>query len=526
MVRWRDVGVVVAVALLLRIVQLGASELWFDEAYSGLSTFADPREMLGWVHAEIAPPLYYLLLHGWAGLIGHGGAALRAFSVGAGVLTAALACLIAQRASRAAGLAAGLVVALSPIHVYHSQEARMFALLLLFLTAALGCFLRAMDEEAQGGIRWWIGYALFAAAAVWTHYVALFFLAAVPLVALEGGWRGLRGALLASAGAGLLCLPLLPWMLAQSQLPAFAFVGHASRAVSSSLAVLRSLEIFTPGALYPADYPFRFGAPLWRPATFALLCAALVPGILVAGRSRLGSAPRLARAALVFTVGPLVLMALASLLHPFYVLARHDLVALPGFALLAGVGIAALPRVARFVILGAALILSLTSLAPHYERAGDYTSLSRAVAAELAPRLHANDVIVYTGFTLPVVRYRLLLHGIDPPYRTLPESTARHPRWVDIGAMASRETHRAEVERVAQEAADGAREAGGRVWLIIDPRAPYVKEIFKAFEAEGLRQSRRIALPSGPPGPGHFSFTAIAFGEELVGGVDSSLDLP
>ncbi len=526
MVRWMDVGVVTAVALLLRIARLGASELWFDEAYSGLLTFADLRELLGWVRAEIAPPLYYLLLHGWAWLFGHGEAALRALSAGAGVLTAALVCLIGQRASRAAGLGAGLAVALSPIHVYHSQEARMFALLLLFLVAALGCFLRAMDEEVRGEIRCWIGYALFAAAAVWTHYVALFFLAAVPLVALEGGWRCLRGALLASVAAGLLCLPLLPWVLTQSQLPATAFLGHASRAVSSSLAVPRSLEIFTPGALYPGDYPLRFGAPLWRPATFALLCAALLPGLLVAGRSRLGTAPRLARAALVLMVGPLVLMALASLFRPFYILARHDLVALPGFALLAGVGVAALPRVARLVILGAALILALTSLAPHYERAGDYTSLSRAVAGELAPGVRKEDVIVYTGFTLPVVRYPLLLHGIDPPYRTLPESSARHPRWVDIRAMASRETHRAEAGRVVREAADGAREAGGRVWLIVDPRAPYVEETVEAFGSEGLRVFRRIGLPSGPPGPGHLSFSAIAFGEGLVEPVESSLDLP
>jgi hypothetical protein len=527
--RWIELGIVIAVALLLRVTRLGAAELWFDEACSGLLTFSDPGELLDSVRAEVTPPLYYLALHGWASLIGHGEAALRALSAGAGILTAALACLIAQRASRTAGLAAGLAVALSPIHVYYSQEARMYALLLFFLCAAIGCFLRALDEEGRGEIRWWIGYALSAAAAVWTHYFAIFVLAAVPLLALEGGWRGVRGALLASLAAGLLCLPLLPWVLAQVQLPATGWIGHAYRAIPPSLAVPRTLEIFTPGALYPDYYQFRFGAPLWRPAAFALLLAALLPGLFVAVRSRQAGAPRLARAGAIFTAGPLVLLALASLVRPVYLLARYDLIALPGFALLAGVGIAALPRPARLVIAGAALILGLTSLAPHYERAGDYTSLSRAVAAELAPALRKNDVIVYTGFTLPVVRYPLLRRGADNRYRTLPESTARHPGWVDTRAMASRETHRAEARRVVREEAERAKETGGRVWLIADPRVPRVQQTVDAFGAEGLRAIRLIALPSGPPGPWRVSLSAIAFEDALVeppARVGPTLDLP
>jgi 4-amino-4-deoxy-L-arabinose transferase-like glycosyltransferase len=511
MLRWIDVGVVIAVALLLRIPRLGASELWFDEAYSGLLTFSDPRELLGWVRAEVTPPLYYLLLRAWAFLFGHGEAALRILSVCAGVLTPALVCLIAQRASRSAGLAAGLVVALSPIHVYYSQEARMYALLLLFLCAALGCFLRAMDEEAKGEIRWWVGYALFAACAVWTHYFALFVLAGVPLLALEGGRRAVRGALLANLAAGLLCLPLLPWVFTQLQLPATGWIDRAYHAIPPSLAIPRTLEILTPGALYPDYYQFRFGPPLWRPAVFVLLCVTLIPGLLTTVRGRGGGAPRLARAGAIFLAMPLVLMVIISLFRPVYLLARYDLIALPGFALLAGVGVAAWMRPVRLVIAGLALVLTVGSLAPHYEKASDYNSLSRAVTAELAPALQHNDVVIYTGFTLPVVRYPLLLRGMEHVYRTVPESSARHPGWVDTRALASKDTHRAETVRVVRDASEAAREMGGRVWVIADPRVPGAQETVDMVSASGLRAVQRVPLPSGPPGSWRLTLSAFAF---------------
>ena len=86
----------------------------------------------------------------------HGGS-VRNWAVCGIVITAALvlrtiklgaAYLIALRASRTAGLIAGLAVALTPIHVYSPQEARIYALL---WPASFGHWTRMRRERPGGG---------------------------------------------------------------------------------------------------------------------------------------------------------------------------------------------------------------------------------------------------------------------------------------------------------------------------------------------------------------------------------------
>lgn len=497
------------VALAIRWAHLGLFDFWYDECYSGLLTFDTLPEILRAVRSEVAPPLYYVLLRCWAVVVGHGVVALRSFSVLAGVLTVGLMVMIGGRASLAAGVGAGLAVAIAPLHVHYSREARMYALLLLFLSGAIGFLLRALELEGRARLKSWVGYVLCGALAIWTHYFAVFALAAAPFAAIGRGRRAFASAWAATMAVGILALPLVPWALAQSRLPATEWIGEAYRAIPPPRAILRSLEIFVPGALYPLYAQFHFRAPLWSPLPFLLLAIVLLPGAEVAIRGR-GTERTLARAGLAFLLVPLGLMQLVSLFRPVYLLGRYDLVAFPGFAVLAGIGIGRLPRPLAVLAGIGAVTLAAVSLAPEYAAPPGQTSLPRTVAERLVPALGPRDSLLFTGFSHTEVRYALRLAGVDPPFRTVPRSSADHAGWVDLRLLGDPKAVRSEAASAARDAAGAAR--GGRVWLFVDPRAPGAQACVNALEAMGYRAAARVPLlPERPPRWGA-PLEAIAFG--------------
>ena len=126
------------VGALLRAWQIGAKSIWIDEAFSVWVARQPPAEGVRWLaRIDQHPPLYYVLLHLWLAL-GDGPAAVRLLSATVSTLNIpALYALGARLFGRRVGLLAAAVLALSPFHVYLAQEARMYALLSLAVTASL-----------------------------------------------------------------------------------------------------------------------------------------------------------------------------------------------------------------------------------------------------------------------------------------------------------------------------------------------------------------------------------------------------
>ncbi len=120
----------ILLAFALRVYQLPAQSLWYDEGVSWYLTRMSLPALTLWTADDIQPPLYYYLLWLWTRLAGTTEYALRFPSVFFGTLTAPLIWITARRlvGNRAAWLAL-LFLALSPLHVYYAQEARMYTLL-------------------------------------------------------------------------------------------------------------------------------------------------------------------------------------------------------------------------------------------------------------------------------------------------------------------------------------------------------------------------------------------------------------
>jgi uncharacterized membrane protein len=99
----------------------------------------------------------------------------RLLSVIAGSLTILVLYDLTRRlANHRAAFVASILLALSPIHIWYSQEARQHALTLLSI--ALSCLALVAYRQAPSA-RWAISYGLTTALAPYLDYTALFALA-------------------------------------------------------------------------------------------------------------------------------------------------------------------------------------------------------------------------------------------------------------------------------------------------------------------------------------------------------------
>ncbi len=207
-------------ALALRLYDIGAQSLWYDEGFSVFLARMNPGEIAARTAADIQPPLYYYLLHAWIGWLGDSEAALRSLSALFGAIAVALVFAVGRRLLRpGAALLAALFLAVSPLHLWYGQEARMYSLLVLETLLSSWCLLEALrteDQPATSRRLWWGGFVLSSAAALYTHYFAAFVLAfqvVYWMAALLSKKHHRRELLFAGLAAGLLiALAYAPWL--------------------------------------------------------------------------------------------------------------------------------------------------------------------------------------------------------------------------------------------------------------------------------------------------------------------------
>ncbi|MBK8901474.1 MAG: glycosyltransferase family 39 protein [Anaerolineaceae bacterium] len=156
----------------LRLFGLAQQSLWWDELKTWERTTMPLSVMLtNLVGIRDQVPFYYWVMRFWT-QIGTDAIILRLFSVYMGTASVALLYQIGRRlGGTAAGFLAAFLLAISPLHIWYSQEVRMYALLPALLLLAHLCLLRLLADN-----RWplWLAYGLAMTAALYTHYFAFF----------------------------------------------------------------------------------------------------------------------------------------------------------------------------------------------------------------------------------------------------------------------------------------------------------------------------------------------------------------
>ncbi len=384
---WPALWALAALAAVLRFATLGGQSVWFDEA----ATWDVVRQPFGAMldrlpDGESNPPLFYVLEWGWTRVFGDGEVGLRSLSALAGTLTVLVAYAIGCRlGGRRAGLATAALVAVNPLLVWFSQEARSYSLAVLLSALALLALLRAVEDDRPRELAWW---ALAASLALTTHYFTAFVLLpqAVWLLWRHPRRRAVVAAMAALATVGLALLPLL---LAQRDNP-YDIAGE-------SLAV-RLAQV-------PKQFLLGYRGPLALP--LGLLGAALVAGgaWLLLTRTEWRRRERALGAAAIGLAG-VVLPLLAAALGSDYVNARNLLPALVPLLAVLGVGYgASRARAAGTALLAALCALSLAIVVMVAADVSYQRQDWAGVAAALGTADHPRALVVSPANGVLALRY-------------------------------------------------------------------------------------------------------------------------
>jgi len=194
------------------------SALWLDEALTVNISRLPLSQLRGALKQDGAPPLYYILLHVWTGVLGSGNVASRSLS-GLFMVGAVVATWFAARrfvGTTSAWLAAAVMVA-NPYSIRYATEARMYSLEMLLVAAGIVAFRRALEKPTISRLA---VIALLVALFVYTQYWSFYLLIVVIGLLVWMIWRGYerdasRRVLAAIFVGGLAFIPWLPTFLYQ-----------------------------------------------------------------------------------------------------------------------------------------------------------------------------------------------------------------------------------------------------------------------------------------------------------------------
>ena len=216
--RWFLAGVIVTVLAGTVLRFWTRSDLWLDEALTANIASHGLGDLVSLLEHDGAPPLYYVLLHGWMKVFGTSDLAIRSLSgvLGLGVLALcwpAGARLGGASRSRRQWIAVTtlVVVASSAYAIRYSTENRMYMLEMLLVLLGYLAIWRALEHPTFPVLA---AVALVTAALLYTQYWSLYLVAVTGVSLVWVAWRGdpngpARRTLLAVV---LGCCAFLPWV--------------------------------------------------------------------------------------------------------------------------------------------------------------------------------------------------------------------------------------------------------------------------------------------------------------------------
>ncbi len=363
----------------LHIHDLDASSLWLDELRSferaSLPDWDAGREAL--VSANHAPLYEWIVLRTWLNLgqteflARLPGAFLSLLAIS---VTYALATVVFRR--RAVGIWSMFFFTLSPLYLNFTRWIRPYALLSLLLITAVFCLWRALGT---GKRRYWLAYGLLIAGTLYTHYYAIFTVAALGLfVILRSAAERKTGMFRDWALSSILSLVLfLPWLS--------SFRTELSDGAVEWIEPLRLATIVQlPTNLIAWDL---FDRPIWIAMT-VLAWAALAVGLVTWLRGRPRWPERWGYPYVAITLAGTVFLAIVvSLVKPLIV-PRYFIGVLPALCILfAFVAVYGRPRLLALGLAAGILLASFSSTAQIATRRSteDWRSVAQYVEQHAAP---------------------------------------------------------------------------------------------------------------------------------------------
>ncbi|MCK5841480.1 MAG: glycosyltransferase family 39 protein [Candidatus Sabulitectum sp.] len=223
--RYLFLFLIVILGSILRFHSIGRESLWNDELASCYrSSFATVGDVISkGVAPDIHPPGYQILMFFVQRTAGNSSTALRLPSALAGILTIPLIFLLGRRLLNwSTGLAASLFLAVSPVHIWLSQEARPYTIMMLLTSVSVYLLAGFIGRMKAGRTMGGAGVAAFITVGIlleYIHYFGLLILVIESVILVLYSISLQRNRLKASGVCVVPFLVFLPWVpyaLAQS----------------------------------------------------------------------------------------------------------------------------------------------------------------------------------------------------------------------------------------------------------------------------------------------------------------------
>jgi Dolichyl-phosphate-mannose-protein mannosyltransferase len=202
----RFLPLILALGVALRVWGLGVQSFTMDEITELELARLSLRGVI--TAADGFPPLYSMLLHGWLSAFDRPEAA-RWLSVLLGVLAIlAIERLGHQAGGETVGRWSALLLAVSPIHIWYSQEVRSYGLLFLVAVVALWRYEVARHSDRPAD---WLWYGVATVAGFYTHYYFALLPASLAIAEAvrPGRWARLWRFVQVHAAAAIFVAPVL-----------------------------------------------------------------------------------------------------------------------------------------------------------------------------------------------------------------------------------------------------------------------------------------------------------------------------
>ncbi len=328
-------GLILVVYILLRMWNLTASCLWFDEIFS-VHAATLPWQSLFWFVAQdlIHPPLFYALLKIWISVGGESPFWLRFFPVLFSILSV-IPFLLLCRQFNLSSLSIALALTFFAVNgslIKYAQEVRMYSLLLCFALLSMWVFVRFLNTG-----KGFLFLIIINILLVYTHYFGWLIIASEVFAVVILARERLKQILLMLF---ISFLSFIPWIFALWQ------------ATKINANVGQNIGWMTKPDL-PTIFQFIFDLfePIYfeqsntdEPAIFLITLPILLVGIIAFGlyfaawESQNKVEKRNFSLLLIFTFAPILLAFAASWILPYSVWGtRHLIIAFAPFAILLAV---------------------------------------------------------------------------------------------------------------------------------------------------------------------------------------------
>jgi mannosyltransferase len=394
--------ILIITGVALRLYHLGYQSLWMDEAYSVWMSRDLHAPWFNQIN-DSCPPLYYTFLHYWIFFFGKSEFSIRLPSaIFGGLLILAVFVVAKKLYDKTTALYAALLVAISPNHIYYSQEARMYTLLgLLSLISFFSLYLGIKNNKRTH----WACYIFSTFSCLYVHNYGVLLLMAelffsVIILYNKRTSDVFKKFILSQICILLLFLPRIyvlfkqislgmnPWITIPNFRHLYATFAHFSllpwythiywRDLFTRIPRLSPMLILIIPALWIFAFLFFFGLyKSFKKNSYFLP---------------------------IYIIVPITLSFLISQALPISEPGRYDMLVYPAFCLIVAVGIKNVRCAAlRFFMIAVIATASFGVLYDYffiYQKSND-----RIIAEFMQPNVGNDDVIVITGLSITTFEY-------------------------------------------------------------------------------------------------------------------------